>query len=54
MPIHFDEDKQKLKLDELRRKEEEDFYDEEFVEDLLEDDEISAFEAAFMHGYIES
>ncbi len=31
--------------------EEEDIYDEDFEEELLEDDGITSFEAAFMRGY---
>ena len=37
----------------LRREWPQDIYDEEFVEELLEDDEIDAAEAGFMHGYME-
>lgn len=29
-------------------------YPDDFVEELLEDDELSAAEAAFMHGYEEA
>ena len=42
--------------DELRDYEgyNEDFYTEEEIETLLEDDEISVIEEAFMRGYIDS
>lgn len=42
--------------DELRDYEgyNEDFYTEEEIETLLEDDEISVSEEAFMRGYIDS
>jgi len=36
-----------------RREWPEDIYNEEFREELLDDDEISAEEAGFMRGYME-
>ena len=40
-----------LEDDEYSNIEKEDVYDDEYADSLLEDDEISSKEAAFMHGY---
>ncbi len=44
----------KKKKDQLEYEEDYDIYDEDYVEELLEDDEISDREEAFMNGYNES
>ncbi len=46
--------KKELGGEELVEMEDEDFYTEEEIETLLEDDEISASEEAFMRGYIDA
>lgn len=59
MPEKFREEKMKQHAKEVERtlKREkdigDDFYNEEEIEHLLEDDEISSEEEAFMRGYIE-